>query len=167
MEMHDSSLDKSSYAHYYHYLILQYLNKGKSKPWENNDLNTIFGYLSQLSFNMFEAGKYTYSKSELYRFDIEYKNEVDFEPSFNILDTIINANILEEYEEEEYKFTHKYLYYYFVGYFFSQNVDDEKIMIYIQQMVQRLYRTEFSNILMFTLHLSPKSTIIKLLIEEA
>ncbi len=166
MEMHDTSLDKSSYGHYYYFLIMQYLNNSRDGIWESKDINTIFSYISSLSFQMFTNRKYTFSKDELLVFDVEYKAEVDFEPVFDILKTIINSGILSEYEGE-YKFSHKYIYYYFVGYFFSQNSDDEEIIEIIEKMVKRLHRVEFANIIMFILHLSQKNTIIKMLNLEA
>jgi len=166
MEIHDTSLDKSSYGHYYYFLIMQYLNSNRDKIWESKDINTIFSYTSNLAFKMFTEKEYSFTKNELLEFDVEYKKEVDFEPVFNILNTIINSGILSEYDGN-YKFSQKYIYYYFVGYFFSQNTDNENITKIIEEMIKRLHRSEFGNILMFILHLSQKNNIIKMLNDEA
>lgn len=166
MEVNDSSLDRSSYGHYYHYMILQYLNNDLDRPMEHKDITTIFTYTSTLAFKMFKEKQYSFMISELYGFDSDYRTYIDFEPTFKILDKLINSNILIEYEDQ-YKFSHKYLYYYFVGYYFSQNTDKTEITSIIEKMTKRLYRTEFANILMFILHLSPKTEIIKMLNAEA
>ncbi|QOY51713.1 metallophosphoesterase [Candidatus Sulfurimonas baltica] len=166
MEVNDTSLDKSSYGHYYHYMILQYLNSDKNKVMEHKDINTIFTYTSTLAFNMFQDRNYSYTLGELNGFDNDYRKDIDFEPTFNILEKLIKSNVLIEYENE-YKFSHKYIYYYFVGHYFSQNTDDYEITSIIKKMTERLYRTEFANILMFILHLSPKTNIIEMLNNEA
>lgn len=166
MEINDSSLERSSFGHYYNYLILQYLNKNRSNPMEHKDIITIFTYLSTLAYKMFNDKIYMLSKDELNFFDRDYKKEKDFEPRFSILDKLIESGLLVEYQNE-YRFSHKYIYYYFAAYFFSQNVDKEEIASIIEKMVKRLYRVEFANILMFIFHLAPKSHIINMLNSEA
>jgi hypothetical protein len=166
MEVNDNSLDRSSYGHYYQYMILQYLNSDSNKIMEHKDITTVITYASTLAFKMFKDMQYSFVIGELHGFDSDYRREVDFEPTFKILDKLINSTILVEYEGE-YKFSHKYIYYYFVGYYFSQNIDDANITSIIEKMTKRLYRTEFANILMFILHLSPKAPIIAMLNIEA
>lgn len=165
MEANDKTIEKSSYGHYYHYMILQYLTN-YGAPIENKDVNTIFGYISTLAYRMFEERKYVWEQTDLDEYDLFYKQYIGFTPKLNLQKKVIETGILSQCDNE-YKFSHKYLYYYFVAYYFSQNVDDGKITKIIDNMTQRLYRTEFANILMFIFHLSPKKDILGMLNREA
>ncbi|WP_067178177.1 metallophosphoesterase [Sulfurospirillum sp. UCH001] len=165
MEANDTTVDKSSYGHYYQYMIMQYLTN-YGEPLENKDLNTIFGYLSMLAFKMFSEKKYILDQIELDEYDLSYKKYIGYTPKLNLQKKILQSHLLVE-SDYEYKFSHKYLYYYFVAYYFSQNVDDEGITTIIDNMTQRLYRAEFANILMFIFHLSPKKDILGMLNREA
>ena len=165
MEINDTSLDKSSFGHYYNFLILQYLNNNGSKL-ENKDINTIYFYCAELSFKMFISKKYNYSYSELMEYNSKYLVDKDFFPDYDILEKLIKSTIILKHDDT-FKFTHKYIYYYFVAYYFSKNIDKSEITSIIEAMTKRLYRTEFSNILMFILHLSPQTDIINVLKDEA
>lgn len=165
MEINDTSLDKSSFGHYYNFLILQYLNSNGSKL-ENKDINTIYSYCAELAFKMFKSKKYNYSYSELTEYNSNYLVAKDFFPDYDILEKLIKSTIILKHDDN-FKFTHKYIYYYFVAYYFSKNIDKSEITSIIEAMTKRLYRTEFSNILMFILHLSPQTDIINMLKDEA
>ncbi len=166
MEINDTSLDKSSFGHYYNFLILQYLNSNSSTKLENKDINTIYSYCAELAFKMFKSKKYEYKYSELVEYNSKYLVDKDFFPEYDILEKLIKSTILLKHDEN-FKFTHKYIYYYFVAYYFSKNIDKHEITSIIEAMTKRLYRTEFSNILMFILHLSPQTDIINMLQDEA
>jgi len=165
MDTNDNVLGNSSYGHYYRFLILQYLNNS-SYSLKEKDINTIFGYASTLAFQMFTERKYIWDIEDLNEFDSFYKKKKGFSPRIDILKVLIDTGIFSE-NCGEYKFSHKYIYYYFVAYYFSQNVDKSEITEIINKMTQRLYRVEFANILMFIFHLSPKTDIINMLIREA
>lgn len=165
MELNEQhSLDKSAYGNYYHYLIMKYLNQDSTL--ENKDINTIFTYTATLAFKMFDEKQHEFLESELIQFDSDYKIQKDFTPTFNIIDKLVNSNLLQK-QEDKYKFSQKYIYYYFVAHFFSQNIDKSEYTDIIEKMTQRLYRVEFANILMFVFHFSPKEHIIKMLQNEA
>lgn len=167
MDAQESSLENTSYAHYYHYLILTYLNKDRQKAWETPQINTIFSFVSNLAFLMFKKRNTNITKRELQEYSHKYIKDVDFEPTFDILEVITKAEILLTDDEEIFYFSQKYLYYYFVGKYFSQHSDEDETMNYIKKMSQSLYKIEFGNILMFTLHFSAKKKTIHLLINEA
>ena len=166
MQINDKSIDnKSSYGYYYNFLISQYLTNSNVEL-ETHDLNTIYRYCSELSFEMFNTMNHEYTYQELVKFDVDYKKSKDFFPHFDILKLLIDSKILLE-DDEKFKFSHKYIYYYFVAYFFSKNIDNPTITGIIENMTKRLYRTEFCNILMFILHLTPEKDIINMLKNEA
>lgn len=159
-----SSLSKSSYGYYYEFLIMKYLNV--NFPMEPKDINTVFTYTSTLAFKCLTQKQYTFSLGELEKFDIEYRSRKKFSPSFNIVTKLVQSNILSEHENE-YKFSHDYIYYFFVAKYLSDNISKDAIKYIIKQMCKRLYRIEFANIIMFLIHHSPQDFILETIVEEA
>jgi len=159
-----NSLSKSSYGYYYEFLIMKYLNA--NSPMQPKDINTIFTYTSTLAFECLTQKQYTFSLSELEEFDKKYRSKKRFSPSFNIVTKLVQSNILSEYEDE-YKFSHDYIYYFFVAKYLSDNISKDEIKFIIKQMCKRLYRIEFANIIMFLIHHSPQNFILETIIEEA
>lgn len=165
MDNNNTSLEKSSsYGHYYHFMIMQYLNK--DTPLQHTDINTIFAFLSELAFEIFESRNHKYTFEELQDFNKNYIEKADFEPSFNILDKLIKTEILR-FNDNKYGFAHKYIYYYFVAEYLAQKLDEPHYTLIIENIIERLHNSELANILMFILHLSPKKLILEKLIKEA
>lgn len=164
LEANDSHmLEKSSYGHYYHFLIMQYLNADGAM--KINDINTVFRYTSTLAYECLKNSKHTFTYQDLLSFDRAYCLEKKFEPTFNIIDKLLKSSILTEYENE-YKFSHNYLYYYFVAQYLSDHVNSHDVKTIIERMCKRLYRTEFANIIIFLMHHSSQIFILELLLNE-
>ncbi len=152
-----NSIEKSSYGNYYNYLILKYINtESILTPKEQN---IMFSYISSLAYKMCISMTHEYSESEIQEFDYEHKKLKQITPTFNLLDRTVKSNILIK-SDENYKFSQKYIYYYFVAHYLAHNIDKKEISEVINKMIERLYRTEFANIIMFVLHLSTKTEII-------
>ena len=100
---------------------------------------------------------------EIREAEYKYCSHGRFTPSFSLVDTLIDASIIVKYDGK-FKFTHNYIYYYFVATYFADKYTVEGIEDIIFKMSERLYRREFANILMFILHLTPKDNIIENLI---
>ncbi|MDD5401096.1 MAG: metallophosphoesterase [Sulfurimonas sp.] len=167
MEIQNTSLDKSALGHYYDFLILQSIKSTDGlKNIEQKDINTVYTYCSELAFQMFIDRQHEFTLSELEEFDVDYKRKKDFFPNYSLKDRAIKTTLLVNHDDK-YKFSQKYIYYFFVAHYFSKHIDKGEITDIIKAMTQRLYRTEFSNILMFILHLTPKTDIINMIQDEA
>lgn len=168
MEINDNTLEKSSYGHYYNFLILQHIiNDSKNGNTEQKDINTIFAFSSALAYDMFSKQQKEYLIEDLNTFNEEFIRNKKITLRFNLIEKLISSRLLIEVEENTFKFTHKYIYYYFVAYHFSQNIDNDEIVNIIQKMSKQLYKSEFANILMFILHLSVKKHITAMILDEA
>jgi len=166
MNMHEAhQLDKSSYGNYYHYLIMKNINS--PEPMKPSDINTLFSYISLLAYEMFKKKQHSYSAHEINDFDTRYRaSRKGFSPSFRILEKLVDSSILKT-DDDNYSFTHKYLYYYFVAYHFSKNIDKFEYTDELQKMVKLIHRSESANILMFVLHFVPQDSVIQILLKEA
>lgn len=168
MEINDNTLEKSSYGHYYNFLIVQHItNDSHNGVIEQKDINTIFAFSSALAYDMFTKQQKEYLVEDLNIFNDEYIKNKKITLKFKPVEKLISTRLLIEVESNTFKFTHKYIYYYFVAYYFAQNIDNSDIVSIIQKMSKQLYKSEFANILMFILHLSVKKHIITMILDEA
>ena len=159
-----SSLAKSSYGYYYEFLIMKYLNANSSM--EPKDIITIFTYTSTFAYKCLKNKSHIFSEDDLSIFKKQYCQKKRFTPRFDINKKLIESNILSIYESE-YKFSHDYIYYFFVAKYLSDNITKKEIKIVIQKLCKRLYRMEFANIIMFLIHHSPQDFILETIINEA
>lgn len=159
-----SSLAKSSYGYYYEFLIMKYLNA--NSPMEPKDITTIFTYTSTFAYKCLIDKIHTFNADDLSMFKNIYCREKRFTPRFDINKKLIESNILSVYEDE-YKFSHDYIYYFFVSKYLSDNITKKEIKDVIQKLCKRLYRIEFANIIMFLIHHSPQYFILETIISEA
>jgi len=165
MEANESILNEnSSYGHYYKFLIMQYLNS--DSIMENKDITTINSFISTFAFECLSKSKYKYSETELLEFHSNYCLETKFRPSFDIIDKLIKSTIIYK-EEGIYQFSQDYLYYYFVAQYFSDNINEKTVRNIIDNMCERLYNVDFSNIIMFLMHHSPQKFILEKLLSES
>jgi len=165
MEANSRNLNEhSSYGHYYSFLIMHYLNS--DNMMEEKDITTVYGVLSALAYSFLKKQQYSFTELELLDFYTNYRIEKKFTPSFDVIKKVIDTNILIKDDNDGYKFSHEYLYYYFVAKHLANNINNSKIVDLIQKMSDRMYRVEFANIIMFLLHHSPQSFILKMLIDK-
>lgn len=138
----------TAYGHCYQALITAQLIK---KNIEINDIDSCFNFLMHLSHKIFllEQKKTEFTKLEFDKFYKEYENK--FIISKNIVQKIIN----NEYPilrfnnfENIIKFEYQYVYYYFLGKYFSEN-PDKKLF---EKMCEEVYRKEYAFLLIFTIH---------------
>jgi len=159
-----SSLAKSSYGYYYEFLIMKYLNA--NSPMDPKDITTIFTYTSTFAYKCLIKKLHIFNEDDLNSFKKTYCESKRFTPRFDINKKLIDSNILSLYEDE-YKFSHDYIYYFFVAKYLSDNITKKEIQDVIQKLCKRLYRIEFANIIMFLIHHSPQDFILETIINEA
>ncbi|GEM_PF-1317134 len=165
MEANSRNLNEnSSYGHYYSFLIMQYLSSDNTM--EEKDITTVYGFLSALAYKFLKEQQYTITEPELLGFYGDYRKEKKFTPSFDVMQKVIHTNILIKDDNNGYKFSHEYLYYYFVAKYLANNINNPEIVDLIQKMSDRMYRVEFANIIMFLLHHSPQNFILEILIDK-
>ncbi len=97
----------------------------------------------------------------------EYSKMMDIEKSFEkVHGLLMKAKILKN-ECEFYSFNHNYSYYFFVAKYLSDNLENPEIKNEIVAITERLYCSEFANILIFLVHHSKNKDIIDRITQEA
>lgn len=135
----------TAYGHCYLALVTGQIVKKNIKP---EDVDTCFNYLRNLSYNIYmksTKGEVTYKDYQEFR--AGYKNK------FIISDTLLNKIENDDYailhiQEDGVRFTHSYIYYFFLGMHLAFQ-EDKKIIDYLCENLQ-LRQNAF--ILIFTIH---------------
>jgi hypothetical protein len=79
---------------------------------------------------------------------------------------LVNSKLLKQ-DVESYSFNHNYIYYFFVAKYLSENITNDEIKNEIKNITDRLYRTEFANIIIFLVHFSKNDFILEGIISQA
>ena len=170
-----SSPHYSIHGFYYELLI----NTSLSNAVKNsNDIGVYNNLLSHIAYYFFKNRKNEIDKTEFESILIEFAKKIDIE-EYNIdtiLETLSNAKLLNV--EETIYFYPQYIYYFYVAKYLSNNLntdevnsDGELISVEIREIIKklakRLYRDEFSSIIIFLTHLSKDKFIIEELLNNS
>jgi GTPase SAR1 family protein len=161
-------LQVSSYGNYYQLLILKSLTDNIR---DQSELNTYQSYCAELANFFFDKKTTIISRDEYDTFhkDISQFTKMDLPASMaadKTIYTLCKVGVLN-YFGDNIEFKYQYTYYYFQAQFLAKNIAKEEIKEVITKLCQRLYRTEFANILMFLIHFSNDEFIITELIKNA
>ncbi|KUO73385.1 MAG: hypothetical protein APF77_13770 [Clostridia bacterium BRH_c25] len=156
---------ESSYGYYYQYLITQALSKINIK---NDEIDAYNNFIVELANHFFIEGKYEISSEEFiafhrwfctdaYEVSTTFKSFINFE---ELINDFIRVGILEE-SSFGYRFKYKYIYYYSIGKYISDNITDAGIQSRLKEMCMMLYNQEYANIIMFLIHHSKNPIILQ------
>lgn len=161
-------LQVSSYGNYYQLLILKSLTDNIR---EQSELNTYQSYCAELANFFFDKKTTIISRNEFDTFhkDISQFTKMDLPSSMTAdktIDTLCKVGVLNSFGDT-IEFKYQYTYYYFQAQYLAKNIAKKETKEVISKLCQRLYRTEFANILMFLIHFSSDDFIITELIKNA
>jgi len=150
-------LQGSSYAELYSYLINQSLCSVNTKA---EDLDLFHTYLAHLAFIFYKKNIREMSKAEMTIMYNEYCEKMDIDKKFKSVHSIlIKAKIIRN-EGDFYKFNHNYSYYYFCAKYLSDNISDAEVLRDVDNIIEKIYKTDFANIVIFFIHHSKNNNII-------
>ncbi|WP_090082536.1 metallophosphoesterase family protein [Halpernia frigidisoli] len=161
-------LQISSYGNYYQLLILKTLTENIKDQTELNIYKSYCGELANFFFNKKSTILSTAEFSEFHD-DIKSYEKLDLPRSMasaQIIETLCKAGILHSYGDN-IEFKYQYTYYFFEAQHLSKYINRKDVKILISKLCQRLYRTEFANILLFLIHFSSDEFIIDELLKNA
>jgi predicted MPP superfamily phosphohydrolase len=173
--------------------ILQGLETGESNTTSNkqhayyyellitNSLKRVLTDKEDIGFYMTLGKEYFYflfkekirfkpiSRDSFFKFLDNHKEDYRISKLNNdsALDILLKSRILKKDSDNNISIAYKYLYYYFVAKYLADNLDEDEIRRDIDLMADRVYRDEFSNIIIFLIHLARNNYVIKKLIEKS
>ena len=93
-------------------LYVALTDKAKVK---NEDVDSIFNFLSELAFNLYETGNDSFSGQYLEDFYVLYSSKYITKGLVKIIEILLNSNIIIEDEDGDYKFRYNYIFYFLVS----------------------------------------------------
>lgn len=159
-----SNLSKSAYGHYYSFLITEALSRNNV---DKKYYDMYYTYLSKLAYKCFMERNHSFSEEYFSDFHDEYRRIKRITFGYEDLkNKLLGSKILSS-DYGNYKFSYDYLYYYFIAKYLSDNIEQAEIRSIIEKLVEKLYRNEFGNILMFLIHHSNTRYILNLLLNAS
>ncbi|MCK7555809.1 ATP-binding protein [Chitinophaga sedimenti] len=162
------STQNNLHAYYYEMLIKSYLKKSLSDP---EDLGFYLGLCKEYCYFLFsEKIRFQPVEFEGFKKFLAHHEEKYSLGKLNpvtVFDVLVKGRIFKPSKERSISVTYKYIYYFFVAKYFSDNIDDAHVKELIDRMAERMYRDEYSNIILFLTHQSKNPYIIEKLLEKA
>lgn len=154
----------SQHGFYYELIINEALNKAVK---DKKEISLYINYITTFCYFLFEQKVKELSIPEFNNFHDTYCNHHDIKNfgSKTILEVFHNAKLFSV--NAFISISYKFVYYYFVAKYLTNNISKDETKYVISKMIKRLYREEFSNIIMFLTHLSKEPFIISELVENA
>nr|QOU99537.1 hypothetical protein [Pseudomonas syringae pv. actinidiae] len=141
-------LQNSSLSHYYEFLITKSLTEaGLSK----DQLDEVFTYLSWLAWFFKCEGTRELESHQLARFNSQFTELMTTVDLGTRLELLTKAKILT-CSGSHYRFTYSYIYYLFVGKYFSDHLHNPDIKSEIIKYCGQLHVREYANIVLFVTH---------------
>lgn len=160
------NLGGSAYAEFYNYIINESMSKTNVKP---NELDFYHTYLSFVAYNFFVKGIKELDREcmeEIHKIYSQKYHKRNFDDIYN---NLIKARLIKK-TNNTYSFGQNYIYYFYVAKYLSDNVErDKNISKQVDMLIERLYRVEFANIIIFFIHHSKAraESIIDKIIQKA
>lgn len=152
-----NELRSSSFAHYYHFLIIGALQKGGVKP---NEMDPYIAACTHLSWFIKNNGvDLRISREQFQNFVVRYSDDWTQTDHSSLLLTLLEARLLEEDADSIY-FTYPYAYYYFLGRYASISIDSQDVREYMHFCMKNLYVRECANTLLFLAHHTANNTVL-------
>lgn len=154
----------SSYGYLYQMLI----NKSLISINSNSSIIDINDtYLTELAYYVFKKTKMLFDEEDIKKvtnyYNMEYSQNVSYP---NIIANFIKAKILDG-NLQECRFKYKYIYYYYVAKYLTNNIERSEIKDHIMLMSKKLYNEEYANIMIFLCHLTKNPYVIEELVLNA
>lgn len=162
------STSNNLHAYYYEMLITRSLKK---KLKNQDEIGFYMTFSKEYCFFLFqEKIRFKPLSRDSFQTFLNYHSKKYDLTNLNIdliLETLNESRILKTNLDQTISVSYKYLYYYFVAKFLSDDLENTDTRKIIDRMTERLYREEYSNIIQFLTHLSKSNFIINKLIEKS
>jgi hypothetical protein len=153
-----------SYGYLYEALLTIALAKISTK---NIAVDTLYSYLSELAFHFYSERITSISENNLrlwhHLYCDKYKLIINLD---KIIEGLVEVSILKA-ETIGLSFRYPYIYYYFVGRYIRDHINESEVRNLIQRISERLHQTDSANIVIFLCHLSKDPFIFDTLLSKS
>jgi predicted nucleotidyltransferase len=146
----------TSQGYFYQTLLYLYLRKEGVK---NDDFDTYFNFLTELSFFYFKNEKTVINKIDFDKYIDEYKSNFNLTITLDeLIKNLRNTNILRLDGLGNYSFGYSYIYYFFAGKYFADNAVAQSKNV--EKILANLHIDEYAYIAIFISHHDKNTTVL-------
>lgn len=146
----------TSQGYFYQTLLYLYLRKEGVK---NDDFDTYFNFLTELSFFYFKNEKTVINKIDFDKYIDEYKSNFNLTITLEeLIKNLRNTNILRLDGLGHYSFGYSYIYYFFAGKYFADNAVAQSKNV--EKILANLHIDEYAYIAIFISHHDKNTTVL-------
>jgi metallophosphoesterase superfamily enzyme len=158
----------SLHGFYYELLINDALNRSVKNK---DEISLFYNYITDYSYFLFDTKIRLdgVSMEDLTKFHNNYCQDYKISVNLNVvLNTLLNSRLLKLSPDAKFVFvSYKYIYYYFTAKYLANNISNAEIRAKVSLLCERVYRDEYSSIVMFLTHLSKDQFIIDELLKNS
>ncbi len=152
------------YAHLYHALATFALSRSRLRQF---DIHGKFTYLGELAHFMYTERRSALTYLEFHDFHSKHCDRFDLTFSFDSVSADFLENKMMRLDEDEYAFRHKWVYCFYMAWWLSRNIHEDRAAGIVADMANQLYHDVSANVLLFLTHLSDDPKIINQMREAA
>lgn len=159
------NFEQSTFGHYYDILIKSALSKFLTK---NNDIEKYYSYLSEFAFELYSKKEKFLTEEEFITFHEKFVREYNiYKNGFVEMERNLRHSDILTFLNNKYSFKYEYIYYYFLGKYLADNLDQEHIKNDVKSLANSLYKTSSANTYLFLSHHSKAEFITTTVIQTA
>ncbi len=152
-------ITQTSYAYCYQTLIIISLFRANVN---NDNINGIINFLTELSFELYNENKKYISKDKLVEFYRKYETKYQVSHNLEKLLTILcDSCLITEKEPDIYCFAYKYVYYFLVAKKISTMINKKEGEEIVKTLCRELHKEQNANILVFITHHNGDNNLIE------
>lgn len=164
IEVQKTNIHHNRYGYYYEFLIRRALISQVSSP---DDIEFYDRILSEFAFYLFKNNLREVSLDSFDNFYEEYKKTyTGFYSVEKIKNTLYSARIIN-IQDGIISIQFKFIFYFYIAKYFSENIGDQEVKDFIENICKKVFKEESANILMFVTHLSKDPFILETLLKNA
>ena len=127
---------------------------------KNEDVDSIFNFLSELAFNLYETENDSFSGQYLEDFYVLYSSKYITKGLVKIIEILLNSNIIIEDEDGDYKFRYNYIFYFLVSRKLVDIIHTDKGKEIVRNLCNNLSNEKSANVLIFATHYTKDNFLI-------
>ncbi|WKN45758.1 restriction endonuclease [Tunicatimonas pelagia] len=156
--------ESTLHGFYYELLINQSLARSLS---DKNDISLYYSFMTRLCEELFARDEDMLDETEFSELHKDFNKTLQVNTDKNeVLNTLCQARLLSV-TENSIIVTHKFIYYFFVAKYLTNNITNQAIRNKIDEMCKKIYVEEYASIVMFLTHLSKDKYIVDCLLNNA
>lgn len=159
-----SSIKGTAYGDLYSYLITNALGNAGVRQ---DDLDFYNTYLANLAYKLFEDDKSTMDLISIEKFYKDYLAKMYIDKDFSQVHRLLVRSRLLAEKDKGYSFQFNYVAHYFVAKYLSDNHAITKKRDWVNRLVKNLYKDKYANVVIFLIHHSKNTELIKAILAEA